>query len=788
MLNKIVSMKHFPNILGDGISYMDHLDFSEANLNDENRLNVITGVASVCYQSSKSFGSESLYNRLMAEAGGLPSSSFEFVPMLLTKEEFEDTVYNVDEHLLVKNERDIGFQLNLEKYGEWVEDGRYLLTNFRAAVYDKEQYGDLCDFTKKYNTKEECKIIKKHFNVFCVHVDMPTLGQMVRHRVNWQVLCISEHSKITTLQGTRTIKELYDNQFRKSPNKLPKIRTYDFTEKRIVWSEIKEVFKSGKKPVYELVVQNGSGGNKSKIKSTEFHKFFTNNGWKELKDIKVGDFVARNGVHLLSVESELINITKKMIENKVPKKDFAEMYNISELALVRKLQSIDMVYSDLTFEITNYHLKDWILEHKKLTIEKGLNLKEFAASYGINLNTLNKWLRCYNITYSKEELSKLKKPAWNKGITGEKSHSYGVKFSEDRIGKMREGRKNDLGDTKSGWAFQVRSFWKGKTIFNKILNLHQNKCCKCGETDISTIELDHIKPVRLYPELAYDESNIQPLCKNCHDIKTFEEEKIDNHTYKFGFVESITYIGEEETYDLEVDHPDHNYVANGLIVHNSRRYVSGERVPFEFYIAEKMKDVVSTFGGEDYAEDYGVNLNTQDVINMCVEHYRSALAKGIKPQVARGIIPQCAYTLAWCAFQPRQLENFFKMRCDSHAQWEIRQFAEKMEESVRAGFMEIKLSPEREAELVSRLKDYAENGVGSTLTKEEMLALLDSDDEDTVKLMSEAGTKALTETLSENVLTSDQIDGLLDIAKQGENLNELTDEELSELVSATIVD
>ena len=404
MLNKIVSMKHFPNILGDGISYMDHLDFSEANLNDENRLNVITGVASVCYQSSKSFGSESLYDRLMAEAGGLPSSSFEFVPMLLEKAEYDLTWENING---LKNGN--GFILNIEKYGEWVEDGQYLLTNFRAAVYDKEQYGDLCDFTKRYNTKEECKIIKNHFNVFCVKTDLPTFGQMVRHRVNWQVL--------------------------------------------------------------------------------------------------------------------------------------------------------------------------------------------------------------------------------------------------------------------------------------------------------------------------------------------------------------------------------------------SRRYVSGERVQFDFYIAEKMKDVWSNqIATQEYGAKIEHTTSTQDVIDICVKHYRAALAKGIKPQVARGIIPQCAYTIAWCAFQPRQLANFFKMRCDSHAQWEIQQFAYKMEESVKSGFMEIKLSPEREAELVSRLKDYAENGVGSTLTKEEMLALLDSSNEDTIKIMSEAGAKALTETLSENVLTSDQIDGLLDIAEQGENLNELTDEELSDLITTTLVD
>ena len=62
-------------------------DFSQANLNNENRIKAITEVASVCYQNPKALNSASLYNRLMAESIGLPSSSFEMCPILLTEEE-----------------------------------------------------------------------------------------------------------------------------------------------------------------------------------------------------------------------------------------------------------------------------------------------------------------------------------------------------------------------------------------------------------------------------------------------------------------------------------------------------------------------------------------------------------------------------------------------------------------------------------------------------------------------------------------------------------------------------
>ena len=75
------------NILGDNIGFVENWDFSRANLNEENRIKAITTVASICYQNPKAIGSESLYNRLLAESKGLPSSSFEMCPVLLTEEE-----------------------------------------------------------------------------------------------------------------------------------------------------------------------------------------------------------------------------------------------------------------------------------------------------------------------------------------------------------------------------------------------------------------------------------------------------------------------------------------------------------------------------------------------------------------------------------------------------------------------------------------------------------------------------------------------------------------------------
>ena len=734
VLPAIKMVSHKPNIFGDEIAFVQKWDFSKANLNEENRILAITQVASICYQSPKALGSESLYNRLAAESMGLPSSSFEFVPVLLDP-------WNSEAKKILEDQRS-----NVRKFGEWIkfinpETGKEqeaLLTNYRAIYYDyetrvkliREWYAARVDspenanaliehekvlkhlYLNFFNTERECEIISEHFSVFLYKVDFPTRSQMVRHRVNWQELCISGESQITTLQGKRTIKELYDNQFRKSSNKLPKVRTYDFNEKRLVWSEIKEVFSTGKKPVYEVIIQTGKQGNKLKIKATENHKFLTLDGWKELKDISVGGFVATNGIFILDNLDNLRRITLEMINNKVTKNDYAKQFNISELSLIKRLQKINMVYSDISFEITNYHLKSWCLENKQNMIEIGKNFKEMAEYFSINQNTLSKWFRRHNIIYSKEELSLLKRPAWNKGITGEASHSYGVVFSDERKEKIGQQLVKPLGETTLGFRFRVHSYWMADFRRSKILELFDNKCANCKTKDLSNIEFDHIKPVRLYPNLAFEESNIQPLCKKCHMEKTLEEKELNDHTYNFNFVESITLVGEEDTYDIEVIHPDHNYVANGIIVHNSRRYVSGKRVPFEFYVSEKMKDIASEAG------------TTEEVLNICLEHYYKALEDGIKPQEARRIIPQAGYSQIWGAFMPSQLDNYFRLRLDEHAQWEIRKTAEAMLDLnsryslLKEGLKNYKISDEKIATINSNPDDF--------LSSEELQDLIDA--------------------------------------------------------------
>ena len=193
----------------DGIGYAKTFDFSRANLNEESRIAAISTVASVCYQNPKAAGSISLYNRLANESAGLPSSSFEFVPILLEPGDIYNILsYSQDIHGIKRR------QLSVEKYGEFIKhdnlDGNsYLLTNLRALLAD---VGDKAN--EFFNSEEECKIISKHFHVFQTKIDLATARQFMRHRVIWQELSRRYVSGVKTpieFYMSKKLKEVYSD-------------------------------------------------------------------------------------------------------------------------------------------------------------------------------------------------------------------------------------------------------------------------------------------------------------------------------------------------------------------------------------------------------------------------------------------------------------------------------------------------------------------------------------------------------------------------------------------------
>ena len=233
------------NVFDDAIAFVQHWDFSRSNTNDESRIEAITTVASICYDNPNVIGKENLYNRLKAEAMGLPSSSFEFVPVLIELGTFE--LLLVDQAIKKYSTEDgmDPFILNVERYGEWIYDKgiAYLLTNYRALLADHETLKNIhgyTDITQIYNTPSECKIILENSTTFLYKMDMNTSKQHNRHRVSLQELSrryVSGKKTEFEFYYSKGMKNLISYHYEKEDERIEDVdyeeADYSFTTKEL---------------------------------------------------------------------------------------------------------------------------------------------------------------------------------------------------------------------------------------------------------------------------------------------------------------------------------------------------------------------------------------------------------------------------------------------------------------------------------------------------------------------------------------------------------------------------
>ena len=111
----------------------------------------------------------------------------------------------------------------------------------------------------------------------------------------------------------------------------------------------------------------------------------------------------------------------------------------------------------------------------------------------------------------------------------------------------------------------------------------------------------------------------------------------------------------------------------------SRRYVTFEP---EVYHPRWLTNPtnVAKQGSEDFMEycnDWNnCNIAYSIAVDMCFDAYHMLLGKGVAPEQARFILPQGVYTEWWWTGSLAAYGRFYRQRSDSHAQWEIREYAE----------------------------------------------------------------------------------------------------------------
>jgi thymidylate synthase (FAD) len=101
----------------------------------------------------------------------------------------------------------------------------------------------------------------------------------------------------------------------------------------------------------------------------------------------------------------------------------------------------------------------------------------------------------------------------------------------------------------------------------------------------------------------------------------------------------------------------------------SQRHVKLD--PFEYVIPPSIKDGIDTRFPK--TEDI-----FKETMNQIKTAYSILIKRGIPPEDARFVLPNACTTNIVITMNARELLHFFHLRCSSHAQWEIREMANRM--------------------------------------------------------------------------------------------------------------
>ena len=107
----------------------------------------------------------------------------------------------------------------------------------------------------------------------------------------------------------------------------------------------------------------------------------------------------------------------------------------------------------------------------------------------------------------------------------------------------------------------------------------------------------------------------------------------------------------------------------------SRRYVSFEP---DFYPPSWRGKPTegAKQGSSDFIDlDKEVQQNYDNAMKLCMYTYKELLRSGVAPEQARFVLPQSMYTEWYWTGSLAAYARFYKQRTDSHAQWEIQEYA-----------------------------------------------------------------------------------------------------------------
>ena len=439
-----------------------------------------------------------------------------------------------------------------------------------------------------------------------------------------------------------------------------KLRQVNEESRELQHTRVVDVYRNGRKPVFRMTLADGK-----RIEATSDHRFLFAEGWNTLTRAtglreQSGRAVWNAGDHFLYVNGAA--------------------------------EERPSLYRDPVWLQREYR------GHRR-------SISDLAEACGVSYHTIRGWLTRYNLTDPRRGRFAEAHIPWNKG----QSYQLGPReLSERWIAANRGARFGSASNFwRGGGSPERHSIGRWTTQVAPKIHAANGWTCQLCLERASELHCHHIVPVWADLGRARDIDNLTTLCGNCHRQMSGKElqyvERLGGGAVKSEWVPreriawnrldraklvrilEFEFVGEKETYDLEVEGPYHNFVANGIVTHNSVNEYSGRYslMPLLYYMPEREQ-----FALQSAQNHQGRDADASDAVYAeAIERWRSLreaasdgytwmVGEDVAREIARIDLPLSTYTQWYWKIDLHNLLHFLSLRADPHAQWEIRVFAE----------------------------------------------------------------------------------------------------------------
>ena len=446
--------------------------------------------------------------------------------------------------------------------------------------------------------------------------------------------------------------------------KALRIRSVDEETGQIIHGTIKDVIERGMQDVYEITLASGR-----KIKCTKTHRILTRQGWKTMGE----------SISPTKTKNVLTFKEDEWATNGIPVVGNGE-----------------------------YRNKEWLKNH----LDSGLTYEAIANISGCSAHTIRKWVRKVGLFGNSFKFNEKHEP-WNKGRKYKNPNRILTQEHKETIRNARSGSKSNF--WKGGTTTERRKITTWTTLnapeIHKQNNYTCQKCFKAGDR----LMAHHLIPVTMDVTQAYNTNNLTTVCRPCHSeihknrqteiefLTRFSNVKNDdlirqyvtspvnrkrgktNLQVAYDKVVNVTHIGQINCLDLEMEGKNKNFVANGIVVHNSGRYIEFEP---EFYIPNEIRiqSKNNKQGSSGKLETLASGVDPVDFFkNVCdfqYESYKRIVEAGGAKEQARMLLPQNIYSECIWTCSLQTILFFLHQRLKEDAQWEIREYAKAVKKLI----------------------------------------------------------------------------------------------------------